>query len=82
MGSLVFDFLNESLLFDDSFLASDFKGVSEADLSNELDAYREHVLDKKADLEAEISGKESEPQSACADIRNRRAPTSTRSLLS
>lgn len=54
MGSLIYDFLNESLLFDESLLQSKFKGISEVRLAKELEDYREHVTEHLDDLRDEI----------------------------
>ena len=44
MGSVAFEFLTESLLFDDSLLDESYGSVSEADLNAELGRYREHII--------------------------------------
>lgn len=54
MGSLVYDFLTQSFLFDDSNLREGFKSVSESDLRKELTAYRDFILKNIAAIEGEI----------------------------
>jgi len=51
MGSLLFDFLNDSLLFDDERLAENFSGVDDGRLTVELVRYRDHVMSMVADIE-------------------------------
>jgi hypothetical protein len=53
MGSLVYDFLHESVLFDPGSIETAFASLSETDLQLALREYREFVLDSAAALEAE-----------------------------
>lgn len=50
MGSLLFDFLNDSVLFDDGRLDTHFSGVDDNRLTRELVGYRDHVLSRMADI--------------------------------
>jgi hypothetical protein len=44
MGSILYDFLDESVLFDEKSLSSDFSEMTDKDLSAELQHYREFCL--------------------------------------
>lgn len=55
MGSKVYDYLSESLLFDDSLIHDQFSGIPERELLNELARYREFCLSAAAELEQEAS---------------------------
>jgi hypothetical protein len=54
MGSLTYDFLTESFLFRDTFLAEKFGAVPDRELVEELRRYREFCLSKETDLFSEI----------------------------
>lgn len=54
MGSVAFEFLTESLLFDDSLLNDSYAGVGEAELNAELGRYREHIISNIGVLVNEI----------------------------
>lgn len=54
MGSIIYDFLNESFLFDKTLEEEDFASISEAQLKQELDKYRQHALSNINELGAEI----------------------------
>lgn len=54
MGSRTYDFLSESLLFDESLLADQFSNISENELQKELQKYREFCLSHMTELEQEI----------------------------
>lgn len=60
MGSVIYDFLNESLLFDVSLQDESYASISEDKLKQELSEYRQHALHHIGDLEAEIRQKESQ----------------------
>jgi len=50
MGSLLFDFLNDSVLFDDGRLDTHFSGVDNNRLTRELVGYRDHVVTNMAGI--------------------------------
>lgn len=54
MGSKLYDFLTESLLFDDSLIAEGFESVSEREIRNELRNYREYWLNNATEIEKEV----------------------------
>ncbi len=54
MGTLVYDFLNESLLFDKSLLACNYRGVKEPRLKKELASYRNYITTHLNELQNEI----------------------------
>lgn len=60
MGSVTYDFLNESLLFDVSLQDEGYASVSEDKLKRELSEYRKHALQNIGYLEAEIRQKDSQ----------------------
>lgn len=55
MGSKVFDFLSESLLFDDTRISDQFAGTPEDEILKEIRRYREFCLTSAAELEREAS---------------------------
>ena len=55
MGSVAFDFLTESFLFDPSSLEEAYTHVSEEDLKSELRRYREHIISNIDILRHEIT---------------------------
>lgn len=56
MSHVVFDFLSESLLFDEARVSTEFADVPEEQLLKELEDYRRYVLDHAADLTSELAG--------------------------
>lgn len=56
MGSIIYDFLTESLLFDKSLQEEGYKTVSESALRAELEKYRQHVLSNIDALVEEMHG--------------------------
>jgi hypothetical protein len=54
VGSKTYDFLNNSFLFDDSYIDSEFEGILERDMQKELQRYREFCISVEAELEREI----------------------------
>ena len=54
MGTTTFDFLNESLLFDEGHQEDYYASVSDADLLEELRRYRQHAVDNIEALHQEI----------------------------
>ncbi|WP_413665006.1 hypothetical protein ACG1BZ_07115 [Microbulbifer sp. CNSA002] len=44
MGSYVFEFLNDSLILDESLIRDNYYGISEKEISKELSSYRDHCL--------------------------------------
>lgn len=56
MGSVIYDFLNESFLFDPTQIAESYKSVPDSRIVNELSLYREHCLKYLDTLKEEISG--------------------------
>jgi len=55
MSNIAFDFLTESLLFRDDYLANDFSSISDKELILELRKYREHVMQNLNRIIQEIS---------------------------
>jgi hypothetical protein len=55
MGSVVYDFLNESFLFDRALQNDNYSSVSEDDLKKELGRYREHTLSSVGSIHEEIT---------------------------
>lgn len=60
MGTLLFDFLSDSLLFDDHRVTNHYGGVTDVELQKELTRYREFMISKLPELRAEISAQPSE----------------------
>ena len=60
MGSIVYDFLTESFLFQEEFLNDNFKSFTENEIKNELRSYREFILKNIEAIENEISSHKSE----------------------
>ncbi|MDZ8056504.1 MAG: hypothetical protein RMX68_007290 [Aulosira sp. ZfuVER01] len=54
MGSQTFDFLTESFLFRDDFIKKRFRTVSDREILNELNDYREFCLARKSQIEEEV----------------------------
>jgi hypothetical protein len=50
MGSIIYDFLNDSLLFDTALLEENYASVSEARLKIELQRYRKYCIDNVSNL--------------------------------
>ena len=48
MGSVTFDYLTESILFDDDLMRSEYRGVDDARLEKELEGYRGVLCVKNA----------------------------------
>ncbi len=59
MGSKIYDYLTESMLFDDSLIRDEFKNVEEHELKTELRHYREFCLTNMPALEQEVLGNDS-----------------------
>lgn len=59
MGSIVYDFLADSLLFDESLIADKYSRVPENEISKELQRYREFCLTVALELEAEVQANDS-----------------------
>lgn len=59
MGSLTFDFLTDSFLFRDSWIQANFSMVSEQELVDELNRYREFCLSRQAEFDNEVLKNES-----------------------
>jgi len=74
MSHAAFDFLNDSLLFDQEHIAAKYADVSDAELWTELDKYRAHVLAHREDLLAETAGVEG-ALSVYFDTSSRDLPT-------
>lgn len=58
MGSVTFDFLNQSFLFYVSLIDKSFASVSEKALMKELEKYREHTISSLPTLHEEINDKD------------------------
>jgi hypothetical protein len=54
MGSKVYDFLSESFLFNSKFIQDSFSSLSEAEIRNELNKYREHCIVGMSDIVSDI----------------------------
>ncbi|GMB02057.1 hypothetical protein [Pelosinus sp. IPA-1] len=54
MAKVLYDFLNDSPLFNDKKIEEKFSGVSNKDLEKEINAYREYSLKKASNLLSEI----------------------------
>ena len=74
MSHIAFDFLSDSLLFDQEHIATKYADVSDADLWTELEKYRAHVLARAEDLLAETAGVEG-TLSVYFDTSSRALPT-------
>ena len=74
MSHTAFDFLSDSLLFDQEHIAMKYADVSDAELWTELEKYREHVLARAEDLLAETAGVE-DSLSVYFDTSSRGLPT-------
>lgn len=59
MGSVIYDFLTESLLFDNNLISDKFRGVDEQELFKSLEDYREFVLSSLKTIEEEAKENES-----------------------
>jgi len=55
MSNIAFDFLTESLLFCEEYLANDFSSISDKELISELRKYREYILQNFKSITQEIS---------------------------
>ena len=58
MSHIAFDFLSDSLLFDQEHIATKYADVSDAELWTELEKYRAHALARAEGLRAETAGVE------------------------
>jgi hypothetical protein len=54
MGSKTFDFLTESFLFKDNLIDNQYRQISEQEILNELNKYREFCLANVSELENEV----------------------------
>lgn len=54
MGSVVYNFLSESFLFNDKFIVDNFETFSEKEIISELRKYREFILNQRVELEKEV----------------------------
>ncbi len=60
MGSIVYDFLSESLLFKEEYLKTGFRALTETEIKKELREYREFILKNVSVLDDEVNSKKSE----------------------
>ena len=74
MSHIAFNFLSNSLLFDQEHIATKYAEVSDAELWTELEQYRAHLLARTEDLFAEIAGVEG-ALSVYFDTSSRAIPT-------
>ena len=74
MSHIAFNFLSDSLLFDQEHIATKYAEVSDAELWSELEKYRAHVLAREDDLFAESAGAEG-ALSVYFDTSSRALPT-------
>lgn len=56
MSRVLYDFLNDSVLFDEGALESSFASIAEPDLRRELVNYRAHVVARHEEIVDEVSG--------------------------
>lgn len=54
MGSKIYDFLTESVLFDDSLIEEQFASIPEGEIRQELGRYREHWFANCAEIQQEV----------------------------
>ncbi|MEL6440560.1 MAG: hypothetical protein AAFQ80_15035 [Cyanobacteria bacterium J06621_8] len=54
MGSQTFDFLTESLLFNNQLIENNFSDIPDKELQKELDDYRNFCLSKQSELQLEV----------------------------
>lgn len=54
MGSIVFDFLTESFLFDQKSIINDYQDISDNQLAKELELYRNFILNKIDQIREEV----------------------------
>lgn len=54
MGSVLYDFLADSFLFDERLIESNFAGITDEDLRRELETYRAHSLEHLAHIRQDI----------------------------
>ena len=76
MGSVTYDFLNSSLLFDVSLHEENFRSVAEQELRAELENYRQHVLSHFDQLAAEF-----DPQRTTLRVLSDRDDVSIKRLM-
>ncbi len=74
MSHIAFNFLSNSLLFEQEHITTKYAEVSDAELWSELEKYRAHVLAHEEDLFAEIAGIEG-ALSVYFDTSSRALPT-------
>jgi len=56
MGSIIYEFLSDSFLFNKALQEEDYSSIPEDELKRELTNYREHALSNLAELGREIKG--------------------------
>lgn len=54
MGSVTYNFLSESFLFNDKLILDNFETIAEKEIISELRKYREFVLNQRVELEKEV----------------------------
>ena len=54
MGSKIFDYLTESFLFNDALIQGNFSKITEQEILDELNSYREFCLSNICELESEV----------------------------
>jgi len=60
MGSITYDYLNESFLFDDGEIERNFASYSNKEIDTELEKYVEFILSNSGEIESEINEQESD----------------------
>jgi hypothetical protein len=55
VGSILYDFLGDSVLFNEAAIAQQYRGLTDGELTRELGRYREFCLEKHSELIAEAS---------------------------
>ena len=58
MGSYAYDYLNDSLLLDNSLINNIYSGISDAVLEKELSKYREYCLNVLPEIRSSIKSQD------------------------
>lgn len=74
MGSIIYDYLSESVLFDEKNINNLFKSLSNKDMINELAKYREFCLKNHDNLQAEVNEQRSKQKGQIVFSGNSHVP--------
>lgn len=66
MGSILYDFLGESVLFDDARIAAGYRGLSDAEIAAELERYRQFCTTNLGRLQQEAGSATAGPRLVAA----------------